>query len=265
LKQTWRIAAALTLTSALLFGCSREVPIEITFAPTVGGEPVSCQAATHGFALNDLRFYVHDVALINAGDSPTPVKLTADGTWQTERVALLDFENGSDNCAEGTAGTHTAIVGRAPLADYVGMRFKLGIPFELNHASPAEADPPLNLGRLHWGWQAGYKFLRFEGTVRDYAVRFHLGSTGCEGTIGNIKSCGRPNRAEIEISGFSLGQTVDIDIAALVSAAAKRNSTVSCMSEPDDPNCSRLFQLVGIDPASGKPLPAQELFRMRPS
>jgi uncharacterized repeat protein (TIGR04052 family) len=243
---------------------AREVPVEIAFVPTWSGETVSCQSPKPGFGLHDLRFYVFDVALLDATGKVSPVKLTHDGAWQTEQVALLDFENGVDGCAGGTAGTHGELVGHVAAGDYVGLRFKLGVPFELNHANPAEADPPLNLGRLHWGWQAGYKFLRFEGAAGDRGIRFHLGSTGCEGTIGRIRSCARPNRAEIEIDGFRLGDSVDIDLDALI-GGGNAGKTASCMSEPDDDGCAELFAAVGIDLATGKELPAQSLFQARSS
>jgi len=263
-----RIAAVFTATITLFFGCSRsaEIPIEIPFTPVLSGQNVSCQVAPSGFSLHDLRFYVHDVALIDAAGVISPVTLTPDNVWQTEQVALLDFENGSDGCSEGTVGTHGAIVGRVKQGDYTGLRFTLGIPFDLNHANPAEAVAPLNLGRLHWGWQAGYKFLRLEASASDGDFRFHLGSTGCEGTIGHITSCARPNRAVVEVENFAPGKSIDIDLTTLVQTPAahpKENDAVSCMSDIDSGSCREPFRLIGLDLATGAALPQQLLFKVR--
>lgn len=205
---------------------------------------------------------MHDVALIDAAGVISQVRLAPDDVWQTEQVALLDFENGSDDCSEGTVGMHGAIVGRVKQGDYTGLRFALGIPFDLNHANPAEAVAPLNLGRLHWGWQAGYKFLRLEASAPDGDFRFHLGSTGCEGTIGHITSCARPNRALIEVDNFAPGKAVDIDLTMLVQAP-KENAALSCMSDVDSGSCREPFRLIGIDLATGAALPRQLLFKVR--
>jgi uncharacterized repeat protein (TIGR04052 family) len=238
-------------------GCSsqHDLAVEIPFAATMRGAPFSCSTGTSGVVLSDLRLYVHDVALIDAGGNATPVVLTDDGVWQSGGVALLDFENATDNCADGTAGIHTTLAGRAAAGAYHALQLVVGVPFDRNHADAATADAPLNLGRMHWGWQGGYKFLRFEGSDGHAAFRFHLGSTGCEGTIGNISSCRRPNRARIHLDGFAPGRdVVQIELSAL--------SGVRCMSEKDDANCRGPFAALGLDVASGSAVGRQTLFKV---
>ena len=55
---------------------------------------------------------------------------------------------------------------------------------------------------MSWGWQGGFKFFRADVDSEDYNFIFHLGSTGCEGTIGDISGCTQSNRAEVTIQNF---------------------------------------------------------------
>lgn len=249
-------------------GCKpADVAVEIPFVAEIDGAPFSCSTTAAGFAPSDLRFYVHGVELLDRAGKPTALTLNDDGVWQNGSVALLDFETGADNCSDGTRGTNRALRGRLPAGEYSGLRFVIGVPFALNHADPAEAAPPLNLGRLHWGWQAGYKFLRFEGARGDGGFRLHIGSTGCEGTIGKISNCTHPNRATIELSDFHPGQSVvHLDLGPLLrTATAPAETVVSCMSEVDDPDCRAPFVLFGLDPDSGEAGGPQKLFTARAS
>src|SRR5262249_7450831 len=188
-----------------LAGCTRDIAVEVPFAATVHGQPFSCDRAIDGFTPFDLRFYVYGLELIDERGAAMPLRLTDDGAWQRDGVALLDFETGGGSCSDGTTGTHPVVGGHAAAGHYVGLRFIVGVPFDRNHADPATAVAPLNLGRMHWGWQGGYKFFRFEGAGPQGAARVHLGSTGCAGTIGNITSCQRPDRAAVHLDGFTPG------------------------------------------------------------
>lgn len=242
----------LAIGASIIAGCLRSasVPVEISFVARIGDAPFSCAGAdaSAGFQPSDLRLYVHDVELVDANGTAVPVALTRDAAFQNGTVALLDFEDGTGNCANGTAGTHTSILGRVPPGDYRALRFTLGVPFALNHADPAAADPPLTLGRMHWGWQGGYKFLRFEGLdAAGHGVSFHLGSTGCEGTIGHIQRCARPNRPTIELAGFTPQRsTVVVQLATLL-AGLDGTRAHNCMADVDAADCAPLFAAVGLD------------------
>lgn len=244
-------------------GCSsgQDLRVAIPFSAAIDGSAFSCSGSTRGFAPSDLRFYVHDLALIDGDGRTSPIRLDDDGTWQSRGVALIDFENGQDNCRDGTAGTHTTLTGSVAAGDYRGLRFVVGVPFERNHADAATAGAPLNLGRMHWGWQGGYKFLRFEGSGDRSAFRLHLGSTGCEGTLGNITSCSRPNRASIELDAFALGRDgIHIELSALTGATTASPPSASCMAEQDKVDCRIPFAALGLDLHSGTPHGAQTLF-----
>jgi uncharacterized repeat protein (TIGR04052 family) len=251
-------------------GCTRRnMTVVIPFAARFGNQPFSCTAPVNAgnsvFTLRDLKLYVHGVQLLTADGSAVDVTLRNDGVWQRDGVALLDFEDGTGNCRDGTKGTHTVLEGSVREGTYVGLRFIVGVPFERNHANPAEAAPPLNLGHMHWGWQAGYKFLRFEGTsVGGAAYRFHLGSTQCEGTVGHITGCARPNRPVIEFHGYELDRTVVLDLDALLHgvdlAAAASDVVRGCMGGPDGPDCAASFAAIGLDLDTGRPSTAQHVF-----
>ncbi len=79
------------------------------------------------------------------------VALEQDGVWQHEDVALLDFENKAGACANGTVELNTSVRGTVPAGTRSsGLRFKLGVPFALNHANAATAPSPLNLTAMFW-------------------------------------------------------------------------------------------------------------------
>ncbi len=258
-------------------GCAQSaVPVVIPFAARFGGQPFSCtttlQAGGGTFIARDLKFYIHGVELLAADGTAVDVALRDDGVWQNGGVALLDFEDGTGNCRDGTNGTHTAVEGVVRKGSYTGIRFIIGVPFDRNHANPAEAVPPLTLGHMHWGWQAGYKFLRFDGeSTTGSGYRFHLGSTECAGTVGHITACARPNRPAIELHGFEPGRTVVLDLAAVMRgvdlstapAGGPNDAVRGCMSSPDTPDCGSAFAAVGLDLQTGRPVATQSAFSVQ--
>src|SRR5436190_1721230 len=75
-----------------------------------------------------------------------PLTLDQDGIWQHADLTMLDFENKVQPCnAEGTTLTNTVIRGVVAPATYTGVRFRLGVPFDMDHQNEATAPSPLNL------------------------------------------------------------------------------------------------------------------------
>lgn len=227
----------------------------IQFAAMSGTEPISCGGTYAGLGsagadltIRDFRFYVHDVRLVDASGAETPLVLENDGMWQDGTVALLDFEDG---CGEmGNADLRTVIEGRAPDGDYTGIRFKLGVPEELNHQDPVAAAPPLSLTEMFWSWNGGYKFARIEGnsTALD-GWRLHLGSTRCEGDMMGTATCMDGNRPEVSVDLDPLNDTVVADLQGLVDGSALDNTMETapgCMSAPTDPDCAPIFDNLGL-------------------
>ena len=234
------------------------VPMTIAFEARVGQDLFSCGDSYPAvgplgdFMVNDFRLYVHDVALIAADGARVPVDFVADGVWQSETTAFLDFEDGTGACTNGNAATRTEVVVAAPPGDYVGLEFRIGVPFDDNHADPIQAGAPLGLTSMHWGWQAGHKFMRFGASDGENAVVVHLGSTGCQGTIGDISHCNFENRPVVEVPEFFLSEApVVLDVAPLFSRMTA--DATSCMGNATDPACESVFLALGLDTASGQP------------
>ncbi|MEM7247740.1 MAG: MbnP family copper-binding protein [Acidobacteriota bacterium] len=260
-----RLFLAVILSSACLLtgGCASETDLRVPFEARLGDWPFSCEGK-EGFRPQDLRFFVHDVQVSDGNGTSAPAHLVPDGRWQTDRIALLDFEDGTESCADGSAATNTELVLRVPRGEWTRLSFRVGVPFDLNHANPALAETPLNLSRMHWSWQGGYKFIRFDATVDGVPTRLHLGSTACEGEMNAITGCGRANRPEIALDGFRPGMRVVLDAASLLDSR-EGSDKPGCMSELDDPECERPFAALGLDPATGEAAGTQAAFRLEGS
>ncbi len=193
-------------------------------------------------------------------------------TFQALHLALLDFENGAAGCVNGTEPTRDAIEGTAPAAAYTGLRFDLGLPFEKNHREPTLQPSPLNLSRLFWSWNAGYKFLRMDlrTTGQPKGWMLHLGSTAClpDTTPTTVPgSCGRRNLVTVDLPEFAPSRDlVEIDLLALLATSDVDANTAEtgfgCMSGQSDPECGPLFEQLGLawgDKAAG----VQKVFRTR--
>ncbi|NEO98779.1 MAG: metallo-mystery pair system four-Cys motif protein [Symploca sp. SIO2E9] len=143
--------------------------VSIQFQAMVGDEPFTCGSSYSGLGIaestvtpTDFRFYVSNIGLIDANGMVVPLELEQDGKWQYQNVALLDFEDRSKSCANGTTETRTQVTGTVPAGDYTGITFMLGVPFALNHNDATLAPSPLNLTSMWWNWQGGYKFVRID-------------------------------------------------------------------------------------------------------
>ncbi|WP_438032236.1 MbnP family copper-binding protein [Sorangium sp. So ce204] len=272
------VGAALALTAcgddAPADGASTStITVALQFEGRVRDEVFSCSetyavgSASTDVGLNDFRLYIHDVRLRRADGEEVPLTLEQDGLWQYQDVVLLDFEDRSGTCANGTEETNGVVRGTVPAGDYDGLSFKLGVPFDLNHGDASSAPSPLNLTGLFWSWNDGYKFLRLDSVSAADAKPFlvHIGSTGCmPGANGELTACDRPNVAEIAFEGIDpLTTKVLVDYAALVAESDLSGSAddiPGCMSDPSDSECLPLFTYLGIDITDGSPRPDQQSF-----
>lgn len=271
--------AVLALVVLSLSACdgAAEVPFAVAFEGLVGSEPASCGGVYSGvgttatdLTLGDLRVYVHDVRAVTDDGRELPVSLEQDGVWQYEDVALLDFESAGPDCPMGTVETNTSIRGTLAETDaaIVGVRFRLGVPEELNHDDVTLAPAPLNLQSMFWSWNGGHKFLRIDARTTGLpdGLFVHLGSTGCEGDDrGNVTGCVQANRPEIEVTGFdpSVG-SVAIDVGALLAQSdmdSDLGGAPGCMSGFDDPDCREIFHNLGLPFDGDPPTGSQTLFR----
>ena len=248
---------------SLIVGCAdRTIPVEIAFEARFGERPVACTDVSGAPQLSDLRFFVYDVALIDAQGAGAPLLLMDDGMWQTARLALIDLEDGRGRCENGSAETNNRLSGRVAPGNYTAIEFRIGVPEDLNHADPVIAEPPLNLSTMHWHWRSGYKFMRAGlASDRDH-VWLHLGSNRCAGTVGNISGCEGSNRVNVRLPGRD---TVTIDMAVLFAGADLEDGVgTDCSSGPAEPDCASLFGALGIDPLTGDARGGNRVFGSRP-
>lgn len=263
---------ACAFAAALCSGCveSPGEPVSIRFEARANGGAYSCDPESSktgdGSEISTLAFFVHDVRLLDSEGARHAVVLNGDGIWQTEGVALLDFEDGTAVCRNGTPGTRTVIEGTVSsrLQSVAGIEFSVGVPFALNHEDPAKAVGPLAGTRMHWSWRGGYKFLRMDGRAADGGgFRIHVGSTGCEGRITDIHSCKRPNVARVSIAPFDpRSQAVVVDLDRLLDGGQGAAETVAtgCMAEAEEPGCAAVFSVLGLGRTSGLPESRATLF-----
>ncbi|XZO02600.1 MAG: MbnP family copper-binding protein [Microcoleus sp.] len=252
--------------------------VDLKFSGTVGEKPFKCGEIYRDLGTTattvtptDFRFYISEIALIDDRGKAVPVTLKQDGKWQYQNVALLDFENKSGACANGTLEIRDRIVGTIPKGNYKGLQFTLGVPFNLNHEDATLAPSPLNLTSLWWNWRGGYKFLRLDlknltkstmpashsqgdrlletastkpdqhshennqnhGSTAGFVI--HLGSTGCKAEEKNQKPniCTNPNTTKVVFDNFDREKnTVVADIKSLVA-----NTNLAINQPNTSPGC----------------------------
>ncbi|PRQ08126.1 MbnP family copper-binding protein [Enhygromyxa salina] len=247
------------------------IQVTLNFGASVGDQPAACGQSYTGLGsqgstveIQDLRYYVSEIELLDAQGNATPLTLDQDGLWQYADVALLDFEDGTAACQEaGTAELNNSVVGSVPDGDYTGVRFILGVPFDLNHQDLAAAPSPLSVPSMFWVWQGGHKFVRLDlrnDNPDDNAWFWHLGSTGCtsDGPEAPPEApCVRPNRLAVELPEFDWSaQTIVMDVGMLLEGVDVSQNTPmtapGCMSAPDDPECMELFPKIGLGLTTGE-------------
>lgn len=249
--------------------------VSIRFRPQVGSLPFVCGQSFSALGspatsatVTDFMLYVSDVRLRRADGSTEPLTLVQDGRFQREDIALLDFASTVAGCPNASADTNFVVRGTVPAGTYTGLQFTLGVPFARNHGDQTAAPSPLNLSRMFWSWNAGYKFVRLDFTSSGLPTGWfvHLGSTTCTpggGATVVPTACAQPNRVNVVLPAFdAASQVVVADIAALVAGAnlnVNQIGAAGCMSAPTDTDCPPIFQAFGL-PFGGGTAPASQSF-----
>lgn len=248
------VLLVLVISGGLLAGCGPPSPtrLDVDVLLQYDGQTIDCVAtARDGTQLTDLRFFVADVATL------TPA------TSASTHVQLIDFENAAAACINGSAATSTRLRLSVPSADFQGLAFTLGVPFDSNHQDPLRATAPLNLPAMHWHWRSGYKFLRAGIVKNDTRWHVHLGSTGCEGAITQVTGCQRPNRARIELPNWRPGDAIVMDLDQLLHGVKiDRQTAAHCQAQVDNPACRAIAENLGLNPETGVTENAQRVFRV---
>jgi uncharacterized repeat protein (TIGR04052 family) len=250
-------------SAALLTACAGLSPsastqdVNIQFAAEVNGAPFECgksysKVGSTGATITptDFRMFVSEVHLIDAQGKAVPVALKQDSTWQLDNLALVDFENGSGPCRNGTSATNTSVRGTVPKGQYTGMRLTLGVPFERNHSDPTVSPAPLNTTAMFWTWQGGYKFVKFD-IASSFSV--HLGSTVCASPSRTQapSACQNPNRVTVTFNQFNPNtQKVVADMGRVLAAANVETNAAGtspgCMSFLKDADCPPVMNALGL-------------------
>ena len=246
--------------------------VTVRFVAKVGDIDFSCGSTyemlgtkSSSVTPQDLRLFIQDLALIADDGVRTKVVYKVLEPWQSETVALLDFEDASGSCS-GTEDVNTEIVGTLEARKYKGLSFVVGVPEELNHADPTRVHAPLmQSAALAWSWLSGFRFAKIELLNTDLAtdgqVLFHPGAQECTGDpmAGGVK-CAKSNRTEVVLDAFDPStESVVIDIAALF-AQTDLSSDSQCHAS-EQAACEPMFAAWGLQFPDGKPKSGQSVFK----
>lgn len=259
-----RPCCLLPLLGVFLVSCGeRAQPLSISFDVRYGDAPLRCTAPAGSPALTDLRFFVHDVMLHATDGRTATLEFDPEPGWQSADVALIDLEDGSGACLNGTAAVHRTLSGRAVPGDWSALSFTVGVPPRLNHGDPLTAQAPLNHSTMHWHWRSGYKFLRAGIATAEGGFWLHLGSARCRGVSGRLEGCDAANRPIVLLEEFAAPDgVVVLDLERLFAGVEIGDGTTrSCQMGPDETDCAPVLEALGIDPASGSALAPAAGFR----
>jgi uncharacterized repeat protein (TIGR04052 family) len=242
-----------------------QVAVTIRFKATVGGADFACGQNYMGqgsagttVTPQDFRMFVQDMKLIRADGTEVPVQYDKRAPWQSETVALLDFENGSGRCAgEGNPEMNTTITGTVAAGEYTKISFVNGVPDDLNHADPLTLPEPLSkYSALSWSWLIGYRFIKLElAQVSTAGLAFGLGlvHTGNNGSL--------INRNKIVLSGFDAAtSTIAVDAGAVFKGA---DLSMDWQCHSVESECDPMFKALGINFQTGLPLTTQSAFSVQ--
>ena len=277
----------------------------LKFAPQVDGATVGCSDDLTGFGpdhtahigINDLRFYVSNLAFHDSAGKPVELALDTDDFQYASAagaVAMIDLTSNTEGTcstdsvayAEGTARTHLGLTGTTRVADVASVSFDVGVPQALMKQTIATTTPegaPSPLNEMYWNWNAGYRHLVFNFSVADAAGAtgagyLHVGSRDCAGSddgkaLEDRDACTFVNTPSVSLTAFDLeADTIGIDLRKLVSGVdfvspvydpvtfevIGQGPGVECHSSPTQPDCAPIFNNVGLDMSTGKATAASD-------
>jgi len=247
---------------------------------------------------SDLRFYVSNLQLLDAAGDPVAHELDDDEFQYASdagAVSLIDLTGNTEGTcassaiafAEGTARTNDSVHGTTLVGEVAAVSFDLGVPpavmKEVIGSSTIEAAPsPLN--EMYWTWATGYRYFVFnfavtaeDGSGGDGYV--HVGSRDCGPEDGlaleDRPTCDFPNIATVSLTDFHVADDVvavdverllrDVDFVSPVYdqetfEVIGEGPGVECHSSPMQPDCSLLFDSLGLDIDSGEASGINEVF-----
>lgn len=224
-----------------------QIPFSLNFKAISGELALDCGSLLSGFgsdatdsiALNDLRFYVSNVALLDVDGNTLEATLDTNAFQYTDAngsVALIDLTaNDSGYCAsdvlagsEGTLRTNSVVTGTLVEGEIASIRFDVGVPQALMKSIIAvntAEDAPSPLGEMQWSWLSGYRhFVMNFSVMNEMGTKgegyIHLGSRGCGNGIKALEdkdTCDFVNTPTVSFEGFDPAiHTVTVDAQALL-------------------------------------------------
>lgn len=204
----------ITCLAICLLSSAFAAPLSIQLTLTDGDNPFSYESPIElkngqKLDIEEIKLYVSNVALVKNDGTEVPI--------QGLNLAVLNKNT-----------EHTDIFkGDAPIGNYRGLRFDIGVPRELNHKDATRAKSPLSIeDGMFWAWNSGYIFLSLKGktavvdnTSKDVAL--HVGGDNHRITV-NLADLQKPKSLKVTDKGAKV--PVVFNLAALLSMGVNGES-----------------------------------------
>lgn len=198
----------LTCFLALLAGMASAAPLTLNLSLLDGEKPFFYHnplTLKNGQALNvhEVKLYISNVALVKADGTEVPVPGLTLGKLKM-----------------GTPPQNIEIFkGDAPVGEYRGVRFDVGVPRDLNHQDATTAKSPLSVeDGMYWAWNSGYIFLGIHGkssaSGSEKDIALHVGGDNHRITV-NLADLQKPG-TNINVTDAGAQVPVTLNLAALL-------------------------------------------------
>ena len=224
----------------ILAGCDSKIRTTVKV-------PFSIAPLTAPVQIDDLRFFIHNVYLIDSRGNKLNFHFDSEQP-ATQGVALIDLRKNSNR--HFVSGWVQSIA-----TSFSGIEFVVGVPFQLNHTDPLTAPAPFNDMTMFWVWRDGYKFFRLDYQTDTDKPAYHLGSTGCQSPSPvrpPQQLCDQSNTIKITLHGFDpLVKGIKVNINALIAAMDNVENKRCTGNYAEDNACLEVYSQLGLDAQTG--------------
>lgn len=250
--------------------------ITIPYAARSGSTDVSCDATLTGLGTSGdtgkikfFAYYIHDIELVDTNGDAVSATLVDNNFQDPDNgVVFFNYRDKDATCGGSAETTNKQV---ALEVENLGshtinkIRFKVGLPFEVNHNSDLNTETEYASSDYYWNWQGGRKMMRLDVAPTNgidqsgnagTTWNFHLGSIGCtsaDATTAPTAACSSPNVVQIELDNFAASDTavdtVVFDYQKLIAGVDMNNDQggkFGCMSFPGDPECTSMLGKLGL-------------------
>ena len=203
------LGIALGLSQAQTNTSTNTAPLELRVNLRVGDAPLEMgkMYKTPGgldYQVDLLKFYVSNVVLVKADGGLVPISGLSLAEFKgagamagghggsassSSTGSSVDMMQGGMMMSATTTQNAVVFKGNAPVGEYRGVRFDVGVPRELNNQDASLQKMPLGVeSGMFWAWNPGYIFYRFEGktVIAGKAEPFllHMGTDAYRMAVG---------------------------------------------------------------------------------